>query len=164
MILYYLLDKFFFVFHSTIIVFNLFKGFHKVVATKYRDKSIPTVLIVDREPQFREACKSALRQAGFRVIDQPDIVDGLQLLDGVHPNLIVWDLHPKKIVEMKALSVLREKYGDVALVLMVPDKELYDALSKMADAVLVKSNQMADLLAKIAELLKKRPLDEQKES
>ena len=116
---------------------------------------MPTVLIIEREPQFRDACKSALRQAGFRVIAKPDIVDGLQMLDGLRPDLIVWDLHPKKIIEKKALSVLREKYGDIPLILMVPDKELYDDLSKMAEAVLVKSNEMDDLLAKIVELLQR---------
>ncbi len=116
---------------------------------------MPTVLIIEREPQFRDACKSALRQACFRVIAKPDIVDGLQMLDGLRPDLIVWDLHPKKIIEKKALSVLREKYGDIPLILMVPDKELYDDLSKMAEAVLVKSNEMDDLLAKIVELLKR---------
>ncbi len=116
---------------------------------------MPTVLIIEREPQFRDACKSALRQACFRVIAKPDIVDGLQMLDGLRPDLIVWDLHPKKIIEKKALSVLREKYGDIPLILMVPDKELYDDLSKMAEAVLVKSNEMDDLLAKIVELLQR---------
>jgi len=116
---------------------------------------MPTVLIIEREPQFRDACKSALRQACFRVIAKPDIVDGLQMLEGLRPDLIVWDLHPKKIIEKKALSVLREKYGDIPLILMVPDKELYDDLSKMAEAVLVKSNEMDDLLAKIVELLQR---------
>ena len=116
---------------------------------------MPTVLIIEREPQFRDACKAALHEACFRVIAKPDIVDGLQMLDGLRPDLIVWDLHPKKIIEKKALSVLREKYGDIPLILMVPDKELYDDLSKMAEAVLVKSNEMDDLLAKIVELLQR---------
>ena len=116
---------------------------------------MPTVLIIEREPQFRDACKSALRQACFRVIAKPDIVDGLQMLDGIRSDLIVWDLQPQKLIEIKALSVLREKYGDIPLILMVPDKELYDDLSKMAEAVLAKSNEMDDLLAKIVELLQR---------
>jgi len=116
---------------------------------------MPTVLMIEREPQFRDAYKSALRQAGFRVIAKPDIVDGLQMLDGIRSDLIVWDLQPQKLIEIKALSVLREKYGDIPLILMVPDKELYDDLSKMAEAVLAKSNEMDDLLAKIVELLQR---------
>ena len=124
---------------------------------------MPTVLIIEPEPQFRDACKSALRQAGFRAIAKPGIVDGLQVLDGLRPDLIVWDLQPEKIIEMKALSVVWEKYGDIPLILMVPDKELYDDLSKMAEAVLVKSNEMEDLLAKIVKLVQ-RSGAKQKES
>lgn len=111
------------------------------------------LLIIVREPKLRQACKAALRQAGFRVIVKPDIVNGLQMLNGLQPDLIVWDLYPQKIVEMKALSVLRQTFGNIPLILIVADEELSEVPYKMAEAVLPKSSQIDKLIEKIVELL-----------
>lgn len=114
------------------------------------------LLIIERDPQFREAYKSMLRRAGFRVIVKPDIVDGLQMLKGLRRDLIVWNLHPKNVIEIKALSVLRERYGNIPLVVNLPQDYLSDFPTEMAEAVLSKSTKIEVLREKIVELLEDR--------
>jgi DNA-binding response OmpR family regulator len=53
---------------------------------------VPTVLIVDDEPDVRRIFRIALSLAGYRVQEAGDVLSAVRLLDISPPNLVILDL------------------------------------------------------------------------
>ncbi len=56
-----------------------------------------TVLTVDDSRTMRDMLHLALSQAGYRVLQAVDGVDGLQMLDGEPPDIIVTDINMPRL-------------------------------------------------------------------
>jgi DNA-binding response OmpR family regulator len=67
--------------------------------------TIQTILIVDDEKDLRDALGTALRQAGFTVLEALDGPQGLQLAELEKPDLILLDI---MMPNMSGHQVLRE--------------------------------------------------------
>ena len=68
-----------------------------------------TVLVVDDEPVLRVLVREILQEEGYAVIDASDGRSMLELLDGVHPDLVLMDVMMPGIDGREAYKVLRSR-------------------------------------------------------
>lgn len=69
-----------------------------------------TILVVDDDDGYRWSLQCGLEQAGFHVVDADDGIGGLEILDsGQVPDLIITDMHMKRMNGLAFLKVIRQK-------------------------------------------------------
>ena len=110
------------------------------------------LLLVSRDRRFRESCRTALRPVKLRLLIFDDILDGMKELNWYQVKLMIWDMEPQNIREMKALAILRERYPELPLTLVLGAFERRHEFTRMANAVLSKSDSVKDI-AKVARKL-----------
>lgn len=114
---------------------------------------MPSLLIITRDRQFREECRTALRKFDFRLLFFDEILDGMRELNWCEPKLMIWDMESGNIRQLKALSVLREKHPLVPLFVVLEDMEMKENVIEMADAVADKSESIRRLVSKAKKLI-----------
>jgi CheY-like chemotaxis protein len=118
-----------------------------------------TLLVVDDEDLVRKAVSAMLETAGYRVLKASSGAEALALFEGDDPlrdlSLILLDLSmpgmPGRLVRTK----LREKAPDVPVVFFTGYAA--EPVEDELDAVLEKPVSANDLLAKVREMLDRRP-------
>jgi CheY-like chemotaxis protein len=109
-----------------------------------------TVLVVDDDRSLRVVIRMVLEREGYDVLEAGHGGAALELMDGGRPNLIIADLKMPVMDGAELMGRLRSKptTASIPIVLLsglVPDPEV----SSLADAVLIKPFEPADLLAAI---------------
>ena len=90
---------------------------------------MPSVLIVDDEPNIRRMVGALLGAEGFEVHDAPDAVAGLARATEVEPDLVLLDLMmPNPTDGLDLLEKLRDRYPDLPVVMMSGRAGLADAV------------------------------------
>jgi two-component system, NtrC family, nitrogen regulation response regulator NtrX len=90
---------------------------------------MPSVLIVDDEPNIRRMVGALLGSEGFEVHDAPDAAAGLARAAEVEPDLVLLDLMmPNPTDGLELLEQLRERYPDLPVVMMSGRAGLADAV------------------------------------
>jgi len=90
---------------------------------------MPTVLIVDDEPNIRRMVGALLGAEGFEVHDAPDAAAGLVRAGEVEPDLVLLDLMmPGPTDGLDLLERLRERFPDLPVVMMSGRAGLADAV------------------------------------
>ncbi len=90
---------------------------------------MPTVLIVDDEPNIRRMVGALLGSEGFEVHDAADATAGLQRAAEVDPDLVLLDLMmPNPTDGLELLEKLRERSPDLPVVMMSGRAGLADAV------------------------------------
>src|SRR5918911_4601112 len=90
---------------------------------------MPTVLIVDDEPNIRRMVGALLGAEGYEVRDAQDGATGLQRALENEPDVLLLDLMmPGEMDGMATLAKLREKLPDVPVVMMSGRAGLSDAV------------------------------------
>jgi two-component system nitrogen regulation response regulator NtrX len=90
---------------------------------------MPTVLIIDDEPNIRRMVSALLAAEGFDVGDAPDGASGLAAATRSDPDVILLDLMmPGGLDGMATLQALREKLPDVPVIMMSGRAGLADAV------------------------------------
>jgi two-component system nitrogen regulation response regulator NtrX len=90
---------------------------------------MPSVLIVDDEPNIRRMVGALLGAEGFEVHDAPDAAAGLARATEVEPDLVLLDLMmPNPTDGLDLLEKLRERYPDLPVVMMSGRAGLSDAV------------------------------------
>ena len=79
-----------------------------------------TVLVVDDEPVLRLLVREILQDEGYVVIDAADGRSMLELLQGVHPDLVLMDVMMPGVDGREAYQVLRSRADmpDLPVVMM----------------------------------------------
>ena len=79
-----------------------------------------TVLVVDDEPVLRILMREILQEEGYAVIDAADGRTMLELLDGVHPDLVLMDVMMPGVDGREAYQMLRSRTDlpDLPVVMM----------------------------------------------
>ena len=79
-----------------------------------------TVLVVDDEPVLRVLMREILQDEGYAVIDAADGRGMLELLQGVHPDLVLMDVMMPGIDGREAYQALRSRMDlpDLPVVMM----------------------------------------------
>jgi two-component system nitrogen regulation response regulator NtrX len=90
---------------------------------------MPSVLIVDDEPNIRRLVGALLGAEGFEVHDAPDATAGLARAMEIEPDLVLLDLMmPNPTDGLDLLEKLRERYPDLPVVMMSGRAGLADAV------------------------------------
>ena len=90
---------------------------------------MPSVLIVDDEPNIRRMVGALLASEGYEVREAPDGARGVALATESEPDLALVDLMmPGELDGMAVLSALRERVPDVPVVMMSGRAGLSDAV------------------------------------
>ncbi len=90
---------------------------------------MPSVLIVDDEPNIRRMVGALLSAEGFEVHDAPDATAGLARALEVEPDLVLLDLMmPNPTDGIELLEKLRERFPDLPVVMMSGRAGLADAV------------------------------------
>ena len=71
--------------------------------------AVKTVLLVDDDPNARDIYGTALRRAGYRVLEGENGHDGVRLARDKHPDLIILDLEMPELDGWKAMEILRSE-------------------------------------------------------
>lgn len=122
--------------------------------------SEPLVLVVDDDDAIRAALDRALRPEGFAVAVAAGGVAGLDALVAGRPDVVVLDL---TMPDLDGVELLRRARGDGVdvPVLVLSAREAVDdrveALQAGADDFLVKPFALAELVARLHALLRRRP-------
>jgi CheY-like chemotaxis protein len=115
---------------------------------------VKTVLVVDDEPVLRVLVREILQDEGYAVIDAADGRSMLELLDGVHPDLVLMDVMMPGIDGREAYQILRSRTDlpDLPVVMMSaavqPSK-----LDPSITAFLRKPFDLTELLELVARLI-----------
>src|SRR5471032_663981 len=90
---------------------------------------MPSVLIIDDEPNIRRMVSALLTSEGFEVRDAADGAGGLARADEFEPDLVLLDLMiPGAMDGMAVLERLREKFPELPVIMMSGRAGLADAV------------------------------------
>ena len=90
---------------------------------------MPSVLIVDDEPNIRRMVGALLSAEGYDVRDAADGASGLALADALEPDIALVDLMmPGNLDGLALLAKLRERHPDLPVVMMSGRAALTDAV------------------------------------
>jgi len=90
---------------------------------------VPSVLIVDDEPNIRRMVSALLSSEGFEVRDAADGAGGIARADEFEPDLVLLDLMiPGAMDGMAVLEKLRERFPELPVIMMSGRAGLADAV------------------------------------
>ncbi len=123
-----------------------------------------TILVVDDEPQIREAIERSLRARGYEVAGAPDGSEALDLAATRSPDLVIMDLNMPVMDGLEATKRIRAWSSVPILVLSVRDEEddKIGALDLGADDYLTKPFGTGELLARVRALLRRGETGEER--
>ncbi|GLW06020.1 response regulator MprA [Microtetraspora sp. NBRC 13810] len=118
------------------------------------------LLVVDDEPELRNALSRALRLAGYRVAVAADGRAGLGAVAADRPDLVLLDLMMPRMSGIEVCRRLREN-GDGTPVLMLTAldgvRDRVAGLDAGADDYLIKPFALEELFARVRALLRRTP-------
>ncbi len=87
------------------------------------EKQLKKILIVDDSEVIRQQCSTALRQAGFDVVEATDGVDGLSCLEQHDFALIILDVNMPRMDGLEMLAHLRaeSKHASTPVVMLTTE-------------------------------------------
>jgi len=120
------------------------------------------ILVVEDEPDMRQALVESLKHEGFEVIQAANGSEGLIEAHGGHPDLIILDILMPKMDGMEMMKKLRQQdeWGrKVSIILLTnlsaDDKIMHGIVEDEPSYYLVKSDwKIPDVIAKVREMLK----------
>jgi DNA-binding response OmpR family regulator len=115
-----------------------------------------TILVVDDNKNILDFCKREFEREGYRVLLAGDAREGLQVLDAQKPDLLVTDL--EGTLDRGFMRFIRRAWDrDIPIVIhSAGEPDQADAIFCQAEAFVGKTGDVAELKAKIAEVLKWR--------
>jgi len=138
--------------------FGFFLGRHKSGTTKdkgMRRGVMAKILVVDDEKSIRTLCTEELEEEGYEVITSGKCKDVLELIASTQPSAVVLDIRMQDCNGLDLLQEVRSAYQDLPIILNTAyDSYREDVKSVAADHYVVKSIDLAELKAKLVEVLK----------
>ncbi|WP_297367633.1 response regulator [Acidocella sp.] len=117
---------------------------------------LPRILVIDDEPQIHRFLTPALRAAGFEPLRAERGQEGLRLIAGNAPDLVLLDLGLPDLDGQEVLTRLREFSAVPVIVLSARDREgeKIAALDAGADDYVEKPFSLGELMARIRTALR----------
>lgn len=133
-----------------------------MLQNKIQSKSA-TILVVEDEPDMRQALAESLSHEGFEVLQASNGGEGLAQALGIHPDLIVLDILMPKIDGMEMMKKLRQSNSwgrKVPIILLTnlsaDDKIMHGIVEDQPSYYLVKSDwKIPDVVEKVKSLVQK---------
>ena len=114
---------------------------------------MPKVLIVDDEKSLRALYQQELEREGYQVLLASTAREGLDLIESQRPDVLVLDIRMPGMDGLEALARTLDQHPQLPVILNTAYSGYKDDfLSWGADAYLVKSSDLTELLATIRSL------------
>jgi two-component system KDP operon response regulator KdpE len=115
-------------------------------------------LIIDDEPHIRRLLAIALGSKGWEVFEAPNGFEGVQLVMGAKPDIVLLDLN---LPDMNGIEVLRElrAWSTIPVVIISvrnAQDDIIDLLNAGADDYVVKPFYTDEVLARLAAVCRRR--------
>lgn len=91
----------------------------------------PHILVIDDEPRIRDACRMVLTSMGFSVETAQDGVEGLNLIEDQHYDILLLDLMMPKMSGFEVLSKVRDIDPDTVVIVITGYATLEHSIEAM---------------------------------
>lgn len=121
------------------------------------------ILVIDDEPDLRQAARLLLAHAGFDVIEASNGREGLRRFFSDRPDLVLMDVAMPELDGWETLDRLRDM-SDVPVIMLTAratEADRVRGLNAGADDYLVKPFGAQELVARVRAVLRRRPSDDQ---
>jgi two-component system alkaline phosphatase synthesis response regulator PhoP len=118
---------------------------------------VPSILVVDDEPNLRHSLSYALRQEGYEVATAEDGERALELFRSAHPDLVVLDVMLPKMDGLAVCRAIRRE-SDVPVIMLTARSGELDTIVGLevgADDYLAKPFSTRELIARIRAALRR---------
>ena len=118
---------------------------------------MPTVLVVDDEPQIATIARDYLTRAGFSVAVATDGTSGLEMARQKRPDLVVLDLGLPRLDGLEVARALRRE-SDVPIIMLTARVDEADRLAGFevgADDYITKPFSPRELVARVSSVLRR---------
>ena len=119
----------------------------------------PTVLVVDDDPDVRASLERGLRLSGFTVLTASDGAVALRVVADAAPDAVVLDMNMPVLDGTGVVTALRSAGNDVPICVLSARSSVDDRIAGLesgADDYLVKPFVLAELVARIRAMLRRR--------
>ena len=82
-----------------------------------REHAGPTVLVVDDDPRMREYVRANMELEGYTVLEAGSADEGMSVLEGEQPQLILLDVMMPGIDGWEMLQRIQEKHGSIPVIM-----------------------------------------------
>ena len=119
--------------------------------------AMPKILIVDDEKSLRTLYQRELEREGYQVLCASTAREGLDLIESERPDVLVLDIRMPGMDGLEALARTLDQHPQLPVILNTAYSTYKDDfLSWGADAYLVKSADLTELLATVRSLVAAR--------
>lgn len=118
---------------------------------------IKTILIVEDDTDLRKYINDLLLDIGFSVVQAPDGIKALELIEKRRPDLIILDLGLPKLEGEAVCREIRKKYPDLPVIILTAKDDISDIVKGFnlgADDYITKPFKGEELVARIKARLK----------
>jgi two-component system KDP operon response regulator KdpE len=117
------------------------------------------ILVIDDEAGLRELVRINLEHDGYAVIQAGDALEGLEMVQTQHPDMVILDIMMPDMDGLEACRRLREFSSIPVLMLTarVQSKDVITGLDSGADDYMLKPFNMEELSARVRALLRRIP-------
>lgn len=117
-----------------------------------------TVLVVDDEPHIRRLVSFSLAKHGFDVLEAADGMQGIEMAEDNHPDLILMDVMMPLMTGFEAVERLRDSDAtkDIPIVMLSAKSQVYEqeeGLRRGALRYMCKPFNPGELVATVSEVL-----------
>jgi DNA-binding response OmpR family regulator len=117
----------------------------------------PTILIVEDDEQFRNLLAEQLEEEGYRVLHASDGVEGMQMVQQYHPDLILLDLMMPRMDGWEMCYKVRQ-FSDVPIIILsgrLGEKNKVRGLELGADDYITKPFSPLEFMARVRAALRR---------
>ncbi len=114
------------------------------------------ILVVDDEESIRALCAEELSEEGYEVMTTGEGQEVMELIASGQPSAVLLDIRMEDCDGLDLLQEIRNAYPDLPIILNTAyDSYREDVKSVAADHYVVKSYDLSELKAKLAQVIMK---------
>ena len=121
-----------------------------------REQVGPTVLVVDDDARLREYMRATLELEGYTVLDAGSADEGMQVLEGEQPQLILLDVMMPHTDGWEMLQRIQERHGAIPVIMFsgqVDERSAQQAAERGASAFVGKPFDPQQLIERAKQIL-----------
>jgi len=121
-----------------------------------RDHAGPTVLVIDDDARLREYVRANLELEGYTVLEAGGADEGMQVLEGEEPQLILLDVMMPRVDGWEMLQRIQERHGSIPVIMFsgkVDERSAKEAAERGASGFVGKPFDPQQLIERAKQIL-----------